>query len=799
MNDLRQAWRRLTLRPGFAVAVVLTLALGIGGTTAIFSVFHAVILKPLPYPHPEQLVAIWESRPAEHVTHNVVSSGNYLDWRDNAGVFSSMGAYSGTLPIALAGAGRAELVASVTATPSVLATLGVVPQIGHGFTRAGSADEVLISHGLWQRRFGGDPAVVGRTIEIEESSVQIAGVLPASFAFPDPDVEVWIPHLFDASDREARDGHKWRVVARLEPDVTVQQAREQMDILADAIREHHPKHMDGWGVNLFGLHDDVVRDVNKVLWLVMAVVALTLLIACANVAGLMLARIVGRDRELAVRGALGAAKGRIARHILAEAGIYALLGGGFGLLLAASSLRAIVAFGPVDIPRLAEAELDAAVLLFSFLLTLGVATLVGLLPALSAANADPARALASGNSAGGRRVAHWRRGLIIGEVALACVLAVCAGLLVHSFVRVLNADAGYTVDGLVMAGLNLPHSRYPDTRSQVHFYEQSLERLEALPEAASVAGTAEPPVLGYEMTFSFVIEGKRRPGPDDSEQAQYLRAVTPGYFRTLEIPLVRGRPFGALDRRDSPKVGIVNRAFADLHWPNSDPVGERFSLNGHEGPWIEVVGVVGDTRLTALDRTPNPAFYLPYAQKPWGWMSWMTHIVRTKPGLSLSAEAVHAAIAAIDEDIVIGPLRTVEAVYSESNARRRFAVALLSAFGLLGLVLSAIGTYGVLSYAVAQRHREFAIRMAVGGDRQSILRTVFGSGLKLTIAGLAIGIALASLLGRLLSNQLFEISALDPVTFVLVPMLILLTACLASALPAARAAGTSPSAALRHE
>jgi putative ABC transport system permease protein len=805
VNDtgFRYAVRLLCKRPGYTVAVMLTLGLGIGATTAIFSVFHAVLLKPLPYTDPERLVTVWETRPTERATHNVVSSGNYLDWYDENEVFSALGAYSGLFPVTLGGADPPTRVTQVMATPSLFATLGVSAQLGRVFGDGGNevrdVAQVLISHALWESRFAAAPDVVGRTVEIEETRVTIAGVMPASFTFPGPGVQLWAPLSLDAADRQSRKAHQWRVVGRIRPDVGLEQVRTHMDRLADGIRGRHPQHMEGWGVAVYGLHDDIVRDVGAMLWLILTVVVGTLLIACVNVANLMLARMVTRQREWSLRTALGAGKGTVIRQVLGECGMYAALGGALGISFAYLGLEAIVAFGPEDIPRLGEAGVSGGVLGVSLLTVMGTTVLVGALPAMVAASAAPARALSSGKGTLDRGRMPWQRALVVGEVALACALTVCAGLLVHSFIRVLNVQPGYQMDGLLMAEATLPESRYAETDAQLRFHGESLQRLEAMPQVLSVAGTAEPPVVGYQNTWSFVIEGVHRSGPDESEQSQPLRAVTPGYFRTLGIPLLQGRAFVRSDGETASRVAIVNQSFADLHWPDSDAVGKRLSLEGHAGPWIEVVGVVADTRHEGLDRASGPAFYVPYAQKEWGWMSWMTYMIRTKPGHSLSAEEIAAAVADIDPNIALGPLRKVEQVYARTNSRRQFAVLLMGGFASLALALGMIGIHGTLAYSVERRRREYGIRMAVGSDRASILAEVLRTGLKLTAAGLLLGMVLGFISGRLLSSQLYEISSFDPLTFGAVPLVIALTAFVAGLLPALRASRTNPADALREE
>jgi len=813
LGHLRTALRNAFRAPGFSLAVVLTLALGIGATTAIFSVVHAVLLKPLPFVEPQRLVSVWESIPDQGVTHNVVSSGNYMDWRDGNDVFESMAAYSGLYPVTMTGAGNPERLTAVTATASLFPTLGVQPLLG-GAAQAGSADstpggEVLISYAFWRDRFGMDADVVGRTVRLDGRDTTVAGVMAQHFGFPGSAVQVWLPTTLDETEHAQRKGHKWKVVARLKPGVTMAQAAQNMRLVADGIREAHPKWMEGWDVNVFPLHGDMVGNyashltmgggVSDTLWLVMAVVALTLLIACANVAGLMLARQTRHRHELAIRKALGAGRRRLVAGVLSECALLTSAGALIGVVLAHWGVRLIVATAPGDIPRLQDAAINAPVLGFSCALAALVIVLVGLIPALAASNGSPARALTFGARAGGGQGLGLRRALIVGEVALACVLTVAAGLLTHSLVRLLNEDSGIRMAGLQLVGVPLPRAGYGETGEQTRFHQQALERLQSLPGVSSAAGTAEPPVIGYQMTFSYVVEGRQVPGPNGFEPAKPVRAVTPGYFRTLGQPLLAGRAFDGRDRPDTAQVAVVNEAFAATYWPAGQAIGKRISLEGHDGPWLDVVGVAANTRHDGLDHPTLPAIYIPYAQRPWNWMSWMYYTIRSDVPGGVTAEAIRRAVWDVDPNVAVGEVRSVASVYADSNARMTFATWVLGGFGIVALVLSVMGIYGVLSYTVASRNAEFGVRMAVGADRPAILRLVLASGLRLALAGLAVGSVLAAFLVRALEGMLYRVGTLDPATFTLIPLLILATALLASLVPGLRAAATDPARSLRHE
>lgn len=807
MNDLRRILgsgsKLLVKSPGFAASVILTLALGIGATTAIFSVFHTVLLQPLPYVAPERLVAVWETDEIQANDRNPVSSGNYLDWRDHSGVFESIGAYSWNWPLTLKGAGTPARINATRVTPGVFETLGVAPTIGRPLTSNNTqqTDElwVLISHSFWQSHFGGDRQVVGETVNLDDRQSRIAGVMPEGYAFPSPQTQVWLPVRFDEGDRQARQSHQWRVVARLGEGVTLEQAQERMRALATDIAREHPEHMENFSVNVVSLHGDLVRNAETTLWILMGVVGLTLLIACANAAGLMLARIIGQRHELAVRGSLGAGKIRLAGHVLGECFALGLIGSGLGILFAVFGIRFLVALGPAEIPRLAQADLSGTVLAFSMITTLATVLMVGLIPAIRAARTNPASALAAGSRVGGGRTLTLRRVLVVTQLALACVLMIGAGMLVHSFVRLHNVDAGFRTDGMVMASVSLPDSRYPENPEQLRFFDEAIQQIEALPGVQAVAGTPEPPLVGPGNTFSYMIEGRPGPGADPREDPIPLRAVTGDYFQTMGIPVVSGRQFNEHDRADSPQVMIVNESFARRHWPNSSAVGKRITRKGPEGPWREIVGVVGDTRHYGLDQPSAPAMYIPVEQKPWSWMSWMYFMIHAERGAEISPKAVREAIWQVDDQVAVGEIRSLDDVLSESNARRRFATYLLTGFGLVAAFLSIVGVYGVLSYTVLQRTGEFGLRMALGADRANILTQVLATGVRLAVIGLCLGLAGAVTFGHALRSQLFQVSATDPLAFLAVPALLLVAVLTAGLIPALKAGRTSPAEALRYE
>ncbi|MFN2567400.1 MAG: ADOP family duplicated permease [Gemmatimonadaceae bacterium] len=800
-QDLRYAVRVLRRSPGFAAAAVVTLALGIGANAAIFSLVNAVLLRPLPYHEPERLVRLWETTP-QGAQRNVVSPGNYLDWRARAKSFAALGAHTWSHGIALAGEGEPRRVMTTGVTPSLLAAIGVVPMVGRlfGDEEARAADVVLLSDGLWRTHFGADRRVIGRRIVLDERPHTVVGVMPPHFDFPSEEIELWRPVPPGLLNPTQRRGHNLFVVGRLASGATIAGAQAEMSTLAAALARQYPEAMAGWGVNVVSLHGDLVAAVRPLLLVLLGGVGLILLIACANIANLLLARAATREREMAVRGALGAERGRLVRQLLTEGLVLATAGGLLGLAIAPPVLRGLIALAPGNIPLLDDVRIDPTVLGFAAAATLFSTALFALAPALRLARADLQATLrASQGSAAGLRHARLRSALLVAEVALSLVLLIGAGLLLRSARRLSEVDHGFRADGLLTVSLDLPRVRYDSTPKHVAFYGLLLERVRAIPGVAGVAATSEPPATGANMTFSFAIEGRRAASPSGREAPQVLHVVTPEYFRVLGVPLVRGRAFDDRDRAGAPAVAIVNRALARLHWPTEAPLGRRISFAGPEGPWLQIVGVVGDTRMVSPDLPPAPAVYIPHAQKEWHWLAWMTLMVRADSGRDPRslAPAVQTAVWELDRRLAIHEVATVDDLYGESTARRRFATTLLTTFAALALFLGTVGMYGVLSYAVAQRRREIGIRLALGAGARQVMRAVLGQALGLTALGVIIGTGGALALTRLLGTLLYEVSPTDPITYAGVASLLALVAALAAWMPAWRATRIDPLVVLR--
>lgn len=804
-QDLRYGWRKLRTQPGFAAVAILTLALGVGANTAIFSVVHAVLLRPLPYAEADRLVQVWEVSP-DGDDHNVISSGNYMDWGERASSFEVLGAYGWTFGLGIIGEdGEPRHVVATSLTPSAFRLLGVEPLYGRAFTveegRPGGSPVAILSHGLWVRQFGADPGVVGRTLSMNETLYAIVGVMPPDFDFPNPNVDLWMPLTFGEEDRPVRRSHQWNVLGRLTEGVSPQQAQVEMDAIAARLAEEHPQYMEGWGVNVLPFRADLVVGVRPLLLVLFGVVVVVLLIACANLANLFLARAMAREREVAVRRAIGAGRWRLIRQFLTESLLVAFLGGALGVVVIAVGLDALVALAPADIPLLNHTRIDGVVVGFAATVTVLATFLFGLVPALRATRTDPASSLrAAHEHAGGVRQARLRAGLLVTEMALSVVLLVGAGLLVRSFWRLQSVDLGFDKERLLTVMIDLPLTAYPNTPEQVQFYHRLLERVGGLPGVVSAAGTTQPPVIGYNNTFSFAIENRPSGDADGREDPVPLRGVTPGFFRTMGISLLRGRVLDERDRAGVPRAIVINESLARRHWSDESPLGKRISFEGPDGErWWEIVGIVRDTRHFGADRPPVPALYVAHAQKTWGWMSWLTVLVRTEGDPLAVAPAFRYALRNLDDRLPIERLTTMDEVYAESNARRRFAASLLGGFAVLALVLGVVGIYGVLSYSVARRTREIGLRMALGAQRRTVAVAFLRDGLTLALVGVVIGLAVALLLSRFLESLVFGIATTDLLTFAGVPVLLTALAALAAYLPARRATRIDPVRALRVE
>jgi predicted permease len=803
-RDLRFAARMLARSPGFTAVALATLALGIGANTAIFSVVDAVLLRPLPYGEPDRLVAVYQTLPSQGVSSNGASYPNYADWIAQTKSFESLGAVR-MHDYTMTGQGEPALVAAGTATSNVFGLLRAVPLHGRGLLASdddpGASPVVVLSEKLWHERFGGDPAAVGRTVRLDERIFSVVGVMPASFKTPPnvPPAEIWTPLVQDPvfSDlREKRGGHYLTIVGRLARGVSRAQAQAELAAVAAELGRRFPKENEGWGVRLVPLAESFVAGVRTALLVLLGAVGLVFLIACANVANLLLARSTARAREVAIRTALGAGRGALARQFLTECLLLGLVGGGLGLAVAAAGTGSLRAWLPADLPKVGEIGLDARVLVFSFGASIAAVVVFGLAPSLQASGGNLSGALregsaGAGESAGKRRLRH---AFVAVETALSFVLLVGAGLLARSFARLQEVPLGFEPARVLTAGMSLPRSQYGQPGQWRSFYSTLVDRLRSEPGVESVAASLPLPLYGAGLNFAFQIEGRpERPGSDLT--ANYT-AMTPNYFHVLGIPLLRGRLIGDGDVEGSPRVCVISSAFAKRFFPGEDPIGRRLDFGFRESVSREIVGIVGDVRRDGLGMESRPEMYVPFAQDPW-WAAYA--VVRTSGDPARLAGTLRHDVRALDPTLPIESVQPMTEMVSDSVAQPRFRTTLLGLFGLVALLLAVIGIYGVIAYSVGRRTRELGIRMALGANRRDLLRLVIGEGLALTAAGLAIGAIGAAVLTRYLASLLFEIGRLDPATYAVVAATLLLAGLLACWIPARRAAHVDPLTALRSE
>ena len=804
-NDILYALRSLRKKPLFAAVAVLTLALGIGANTAIFTVVNAVLLRPLPYPGSQRLMMLWTYNPLQGFDKDVSTYPNFEDWRNASQSFERISGYTGP-SFTLTGLGDPAQIRGATVTWEFFETMGSPPLLGRAFTAAdgvaGTGQTAVVSHGFWQNRMGADPGVVGRAITLNGASYEVIGVMPESFAYPE-DAELWTPMTPTGPFGRmfTQRGSFWlTVIGRLKPGVTRAAAQSEMDGIAARLERQYPTNA-GIGVRLVPLHDEIVGDVRRPLLVLLGAVCFVLLIACANVANLLLTRSSSRQRELAIRSALGAGRTRLLRQMLTESIVLAVIGGTLGVLLAAWSVDLLQSLAPPGLPRLSGIRIDMRVLSYALAAAVVTGLLFGVAPAIHAAGDNSGGRLKEGGRSGGDGAAgrRIRSVLAVAELAVALVLLIGAGLLVRSIVALNSVDPGFATRNVLALRVELPRLKYSEPAKTVAFFRELGEKLGALPGVQSTGAGTSLLLSQLPNSASLAVEG--RPPVDTSQQniPVPFDAVTPGFFSTLQIPLLRGRMFNDADSERSQPVALVNESFVRRFFPNEDPLGRRITFGNPTNPqvrWSTIVGVVADTRRGGFGRPVWAETYFPHQQSG---DRRMFMFVRTSGDPAALARAAQAQVWSVDRDQAISSVRTVAETVARSEANRRFVTLLLGIFAAVALVLAAIGVYGVLAYATAQRTHEIGIRMALGADRSSVLRMVLGGGMKLAGAGLAIGIAGALALTQVLSGLLFGVSARDPLTFVLVPSALAAVALLASWIPARRAVRVEPVVALRGE
>ena len=814
-QDLRFAWRSLRRRPGFTALTVLTLGLGIGATSAIFSVVNGVLLRPLPYDRPEDVVIVHTR--LEGNARGELSLPEYLEVREQARSFTSAAAFSNG-SLTLTGSGTPERLQAGFVTAEAIPLLGVSPARGRAFAAEedlpGRPPAVLLSDGLWRRRFGADFDVVGRTLILDDMPTAVLGVMPPGFQLPahhaGPGMELWtLLQLDPAVDRSERGWHWLTVMGRLRQGTSVHGAGREVSALMTGMLRRYPNEYDAnFNGSVSPASEELVGDIRPVILVLMGAVGLLLLIACSNVASLFVARAEARQREIALRAALGARAGRIVRQLLTESVVLAAAGGLLGLLLATYGIRALVAAAPPTLPRLGAIDMDGWVLAFTAAITLSTGIFFGLAPALQAARPDLSRPLSESGRGGGAGLGRqrFRRGLVVSQIALALVLVAAAGLLLQSFARMRGVDPGFVPQGLLTGRVELSPVRYESNQQIRAFYEQLVRRLESLQGVRSAAVVKALPMTQLELgDWSFVREGRHSLPPKPSEwNLAYWQTMSPGYFETMEIPVLRGRGVEAGDRIGASGVAVINRTLARQVWPEGDALGQRILLGGGatDSIWRTIVGIVGDVRHRGLDSEPRPEIYLPHAQFPAGTgtpLRSLRIVLRTEGEPARLTGAMRAAVAGLDPDLPVVEVQTMEVALGAWAAERRLTMLLVGIFALLALTLGAVGVYGVMAHLVVQRTREIGIRIALGALPREVLGLVLSQGVRLAVLGIAAGLVVALAATRLLAGLLFGVGPGDPATFLVTAATLGLVATAASLLPALRATHTDPITVIRSD
>jgi predicted permease len=807
LQDIRFGLRMLLKDPGFTIAAMLALALGIGANTAIFSVVEGILLRPLPYQDPGNIITIWEPSRDGHTLG--LTDLEFFDIREQNRVFEEVAAYV-TGATNLSGRGEPERITGTWVTSGFFRVLSVQPVLGRTFTAEDDKESpgrtVVLSYALWQRRFGSNRNIVGQQISLNGISRTIIGVMPRSFQFDQKQVEMWLPLGLDRANLSPGN-RSYFAIARLKAGVTLEQARSHMNTLAAQLAAGYKKRFTTVlnatdKVNLIPLHELLVGDIRTALLILFAAIGFVLLIACANVANLLLARSEARQKEIAIRMALGVSRFRIVKQLLTESVMLSLLGGALGLLLAYWGVNAMIALAPPTLPRTSEIGVHGAVLLFTVAVSLLSGVLFGLAPALHFSNPNLLSAIKEGSvdkmgtSKGARQV------LVISEIALAVVLVAGAGLMIKSFNHLLSVDPGFDPKDVLTANITLPYSKYQQPKQVNAFYGQLLERVEASPGVNAVGTITALPLSGMNSNASFEIEGRPRASDEVEQNADY-RMVSLNYFRAMGISLLKGRSFAHTDHENAPGVVIINEALAKDFWPGEDPIGKRINLSVPGSPWLTIVGVVKDVKHNGLDVPPKPEMYFLQSQNAdanaLGVYPSVAIAVRGSSDPLVLSGAIKSAVEALDKDVPVAKIETMEQLVSDSVAQPRFIMLLLAIFAAVALALAAIGVYGMIAFSITQRRHEIGIRMALGAEARSILKLVVGQGMILALIGMAIGLGLAFAFTRIITGLLFEVSATDPQTFIGISILLLGVSLVAILVPARRALSVDPIVTLKYE
>jgi putative ABC transport system permease protein len=797
LQDVRYGVRILGRTPIFTLTAFLTLALGIGANTAIFSVARGVLLRPLPYPHPDRLVMVWMDNRRIDLREDWHSYPAYADFRDQGVALDGLAIFNNQART-LTGDGEPERVIGAHSSANLFDVLGVQPILGRAYTpeedRPGVNTVVVLSHDLWRRRYGSRQDIIGQSIPMNGQQLKVIGVMPAGFAFPNADTAFWTPTGASDAARANRGGLWLQIVGRLKSGVPLARAQADLDRVNTHILEQFPS-QKGYGVFVEDYRDHLVGRTRPAILVLLGAVAFVLLIACANVANLLMARASVRERELALRSAIGAGRGRIVRQLLTESILLGVAGGAGGSVVAWLGLRALLAAAPPDLPRLDAIAIDGWVLAFTALLALGTGLLFGLAPALQAARTDPGHTLKEGGrgaSAAGRSV---RRALVVFEVALAVVLLVGAGLMLRSFDRMQRLDLGFRADHVLAARVSVWGEKYRQPGTTAEFFRQLTDRTAALPGVAGAAAVGAIFLTSTPNSTNFSIEGRPDFAPDERVEVP-VDSVTPGYFAVMGVRLLKGRFFDARDADGAPETVIINDTMARRFWPTEDPIGRRmkYGLISSRGPWMTIVGVISDTRRTGYDSPVRPETYVPHAQAP--SVSMMV-VVRTNGDPQSAVPLLRSVVQSLDAGIALQRPAPIERLLADMAAQRRLNTLLLTAFAILAALLAAVGIYGVIAYSVAQRTRELGVRVALGASSGRILRLVVSEGLWLAGGGLLLGLTASAVVSRTMKTMLYDVSATDPATFASIAAVAILTATAASVLPAIRAVRVDPVTALR--
>jgi putative ABC transport system permease protein len=807
-RDCRYGARSLRKSRAFTAAALATLALGIGANTAIFSVVEAVLLRALPYRNADRVVMLWENKRLRGRPHNVVNPGNLMDWRDQSASFDEVAAFVDQR-YNLTGGGEPEEIAAQATTPNLFQLLGARPLLGRtlapGDEVEGRNDVAVISYGLWQRRFGGSPDVVGKTVTLNGEGVTVVGVMPPDFkwfikenSLSGKPADVWAPMALTEQQRAQRRGRYLSAVARLKPGVSVEQARSEMDTIASRLEAQYPDVDKGWGVSVVPLREQLAGEIKPALLVLLGAVGFVLLIACVNVANLLMARSAGRRKEMAVRAALGAGRGRIVRQLLTESLLLAVAGGALGLLISRWCVEALVALSPPNLLGEGQVGVNPTVMAFTAAVSVLTGVAFGLAPAIETSRLNlnvTLRESGRGNS-GGRGAGRFRSALVVAEVGLALVLLVGAGLMVRSFMRLQAVNPGFDASNLLTMRVMLPETKYPEAGRQVEFFREAVGRLRALPGVRSAGAVSALPFADLGSATSFTVVGKPAPAAGDKWTTD-VRVADEQYFGAMNIPVVAGRAFNEQEAAVDRKVAVVNEAMVRKYFSGEDPLGKRIVVSMGDKPEpTEIIGVVGDARYASLEGELRPMVYWTPAQLTYPSMSL---VVRTDGEPEALAAAAVREIQAVDKEQPVSDVRTMESWLADSTARTRFGTLLLGAFACAALVLAAVGIYGVISYSVAQRRNEIGVRMALGAQGSDVLRLVIGQAMKLVLAGVGLGLLGALALTRLMSGLLYGVAATDPTTFAVNALLLAAVSLVACYIPARRATRVDPLTALKYE